>query len=165
MPDANAPAASCAEVKSTRVSHHRLHRPTPAFPAQWLYGLLRALPGDRAFLSPSPRNAKALSQVDISVEMPVALFPKFVRSTRPHFHELRKAKGNCNDLIPVPLAILKFLKGFAANSGGTSKSAALGPHGLAVRSTLRTPCEEQAATAACPAFVAIASRPSWLGTG
>src|ERR1700744_1835263 len=27
---------------------------TPAFPAQWFYGLLRDLPGDRAFLPPSP---------------------------------------------------------------------------------------------------------------
>src|ERR1700760_4680288 len=26
----------------------------PAFPAQWFYGLLRDLPGDRAFLPPSP---------------------------------------------------------------------------------------------------------------
>src|ERR1700760_2644126 len=26
----------------------------PAFPAQWFYGLLRALPGDRALLPPSP---------------------------------------------------------------------------------------------------------------
>src|SRR6478672_5843848 len=26
----------------------------PAFPAQWFYGLLRALPGDHAFLTPSP---------------------------------------------------------------------------------------------------------------
>jgi hypothetical protein len=30
----------------------------PAFPARWFYGLLRDLPGDRAFLPPSPRNAK-----------------------------------------------------------------------------------------------------------
>src|SRR5256885_1450481 len=27
---------------------------TPTSPAQWLYGLLRALPGERAFLPPSP---------------------------------------------------------------------------------------------------------------
>src|SRR5258705_8594669 len=26
----------------------------PAFPAQWFYGLLRALPGDQACLTPSP---------------------------------------------------------------------------------------------------------------
>ena len=28
----------------------------PAFPAQWFYGLFRALPGDRAFLPPSSRG-------------------------------------------------------------------------------------------------------------
>ena len=32
----------------------RSHRNHPAFPAQWVYGLCRTLPGDRAFLSPSP---------------------------------------------------------------------------------------------------------------
>jgi hypothetical protein len=31
----------------------------PAFPAQWFYGLFRALPGDRAFLPPSPRESLA----------------------------------------------------------------------------------------------------------
>jgi hypothetical protein len=38
--------------KRTRVV--RSHRNRPAFPAQWFYGLFRALPGDRACLSPSP---------------------------------------------------------------------------------------------------------------
>src|SRR6202035_75655 len=32
----------------------RSHRNHPAFPAQWFYGLLRALPGDQACLTPSP---------------------------------------------------------------------------------------------------------------
>jgi hypothetical protein len=53
-----APTASRANKESTRVSHHRFAEDDPAFPARWLYGLLHALPGDRAFLSPSPRNAK-----------------------------------------------------------------------------------------------------------
>jgi hypothetical protein len=35
-------------------------------------------------------------QLDISVEMSAARFPKFVRNSRPHFRELRKAKGNSN---------------------------------------------------------------------
>src|SRR5215212_8502495 len=30
---------------------------TPAFPAQWLYGLLRALPGERLFCLRRPREA------------------------------------------------------------------------------------------------------------
>jgi len=49
----NAPAASCV-IKNTRVSHHRYTGNHPAFPAQWFYGLLRALPGDQACLTPSP---------------------------------------------------------------------------------------------------------------
>src|ERR1700761_9029703 len=32
---------------------HRWSGFTPAFPAQWFYGFLRALPGDQAFLTPS----------------------------------------------------------------------------------------------------------------
>src|SRR6266699_2288044 len=38
----------------------------PAFPAQWFYGLLRALPGDRALLPPSPADI-ATRQLDASV--------------------------------------------------------------------------------------------------
>src|SRR3989441_6452274 len=33
---------------------------TPAFPAQWLYGLLRALPGERLFCLRRPREASLL---------------------------------------------------------------------------------------------------------
>ena len=37
----------------------RSHRKHPAFPAQWFYGFLRALPGDRALLPPSPADRSA----------------------------------------------------------------------------------------------------------
>src|SRR6476660_3503266 len=45
-----------------RVRNKKAHEPSryrytgedPAFPAQWFYGLLRALPGDHALLTPSP---------------------------------------------------------------------------------------------------------------
>jgi hypothetical protein len=37
----------------------QVHRSQPAFPARWFYGFLRALPGDRAFLSPSPADRSA----------------------------------------------------------------------------------------------------------
>src|SRR5665647_1152886 len=33
---------------------YRFSGGSPAFPAQWFYGLYRVLPGDRAFLPPSP---------------------------------------------------------------------------------------------------------------
>ncbi len=45
----------------------RSHRNHPAFPAQWFYGLCRTLPGDRAFLSPSPAEI-ASRKLDASVE-------------------------------------------------------------------------------------------------
>jgi hypothetical protein len=48
------PTVSCARWSRRRTRAYRSHRIHPAFPAQWFYGLLRALPGDRAGLSPSP---------------------------------------------------------------------------------------------------------------
>src|SRR5258706_9119361 len=51
----NAPIASRAKLnKAHERSHHGHTGINPAFPAQWFYGLLRALPGDQACLTPSP---------------------------------------------------------------------------------------------------------------
>jgi hypothetical protein len=50
------PGADCTRGrahKNARVDH-RFNRIVPAFPARMVYGLLRALLGDRAFLPPSP---------------------------------------------------------------------------------------------------------------
>ena len=62
------PIAACAGVvvERTRVSQVTPAK-HPAFPAQWFYGLLRALPGDRAFLSPSPAKT-CFRELDASVE-------------------------------------------------------------------------------------------------
>src|SRR6478735_4053253 len=49
----DAPAASRANEKAHERSHHGHTGNHPAFPAQWFYGLLRALPGDQACLTPS----------------------------------------------------------------------------------------------------------------
>ena len=46
-------APAVVRTKSARVDH-RFNRIIPAFPAQMVYGLLRALLGDRACLPPSP---------------------------------------------------------------------------------------------------------------
>jgi hypothetical protein len=43
----------CNVHKEVRTRAYRYSRSTPAFPAQWLYGLCRALPGDEFVLSPS----------------------------------------------------------------------------------------------------------------
>src|SRR5579872_157969 len=47
-----APAASRARIESTRVSHHRSAETVRHSLHDGFYGFLRALPGDRAFLSP-----------------------------------------------------------------------------------------------------------------
>ena len=54
------------------------------------------------------RMRKHSCRLDASVEATVARIPKFVRYSRPHFHELRNAQGNSNFLNPVPLTTLKF---------------------------------------------------------
>ena len=63
-----APAVSCANAHKETHTRYRYRRRIPAFPAQWLYGLLRALPGERLFchrrrarmnlrsLTPAPRR-------------------------------------------------------------------------------------------------------------
>jgi len=48
--------------KNARGRNHRLSRKHPAFPARWFDGLLRALPGDRALLPPSPQSARCALQ-------------------------------------------------------------------------------------------------------
>jgi hypothetical protein len=54
MPDAQAHPQPRVEKNNTRVSHHG-RAGSPGIPArEWFYGFLRALPGDRACLSPSP---------------------------------------------------------------------------------------------------------------
>src|SRR6188768_2537884 len=55
-----------------RFAHNELHtsiqgsRSIPAFPAQWLYGLLRALPGERLFCLRYPKEAFASPERDAS---------------------------------------------------------------------------------------------------
>src|ERR1700737_412654 len=53
MPGARCARSRACSVVNTRVSHHGHTGKRPAFPAQWFYGLFRALPGDRACLPPS----------------------------------------------------------------------------------------------------------------
>jgi hypothetical protein len=50
----SAPAALCARLESTQVSHHRFAETIRHSLRDDFNGFLRALPGDRAFLSPSP---------------------------------------------------------------------------------------------------------------
>ena len=47
-------------MENTRASSLQVCRDHPAFPAQWFYGLFRALPGDRAFLPPSQAQCASI---------------------------------------------------------------------------------------------------------
>ena len=61
MPGASsAPAASRAKVKSTRASHHRSAAALRHSLRDGFNGFLRALPGDRALLSPSPARCESI---------------------------------------------------------------------------------------------------------
>src|SRR6476619_1654265 len=58
------PGARCARNLACEIKKHTSIVTTvtperPAFPAQWFYGLLRALPGDHACLTPSPARLLA----------------------------------------------------------------------------------------------------------
>src|SRR5258706_4904977 len=67
----NARAASRAKLnKAHERSHHRYTGVNPASPAQWFYGLLRALPGDQACLTPSPRATFARLDAGIGASEP-----------------------------------------------------------------------------------------------
>ena len=63
------PGACCTRGLACDLRKQKLHTSiqgsgnTPAFPAQWLYGLLRALPGERLFCLRYPKEASLLLDV------------------------------------------------------------------------------------------------------
>jgi hypothetical protein len=58
MPGARCARSLACKSKSTQASHHGHTGDIRHSPRNGFNGLLRGLPGDRAFLPPSPRNAK-----------------------------------------------------------------------------------------------------------
>src|SRR5258705_5064652 len=54
MPGARCTGGLTCKIAKKRTRAYRFSGGNPAFPAQWFYGLLRALPGDQACLTPSP---------------------------------------------------------------------------------------------------------------
>jgi hypothetical protein len=66
MPGARCTRGRACRVVSTRVSHHGRTGITRHSRTRWFYGLFRALPGDRALLSPSLRGV-ASAKLDASV--------------------------------------------------------------------------------------------------
>src|SRR5258707_9338532 len=89
MPGARCTRSLACEIKKAHERSHHGHTGNhPAFPAQWFYGLLRALPGDQALLSPSP----ALLLADLTPTLgrqnhttsPYASAPFVTRAARVH---------------------------------------------------------------------------------
>ena len=60
MPDAPMHPQPCVQKVRARKQVTTGSPVEPAFPARWFYGLLRALPGDRALLSPSPARCTSI---------------------------------------------------------------------------------------------------------
>src|SRR6188472_2431537 len=56
----------CKMHKQMRTRAYRFSGGNPAFPAQWLYGLCRALPGDEFVLSPSLADQGWSSSVELT---------------------------------------------------------------------------------------------------
>src|SRR3954470_15770517 len=54
MPGARCTGGLACKIAKKRTRAYRFSGGNPTFPAQWLYGLLRALLGDQACLTPSP---------------------------------------------------------------------------------------------------------------
>jgi hypothetical protein len=67
MPGAWCARSRACSVESTRVSHHGHTGNTRHSPRNGFNGFLRALPGDRAFLSPSPHGSLS-AKLDAGVE-------------------------------------------------------------------------------------------------
>ena len=79
----------CKGRKHTSI-RHRYTGCDPALPAQWFYGLLRALPGDRALLPPSPLEKLASQELDASVG-----------ASGPHDFAVREQRHSSRD-VPRP---------------------------------------------------------------
>ena len=89
MPDARCTRGLVCNVhKKVRTRAYRFSGGNPAFPAQWLYGLYRALPGDEFVLSPSLMNYRH----------------DRARLGRTRLHQLDTSNG-CQDHTVLPYAI------------------------------------------------------------
>src|SRR6201746_2621924 len=67
MPDARCTRGLACKMDKKRTRAYRFSGGNPAFPAQWFYGLLRALLGDRALLPPSTAKAFLFRKLEHSV--------------------------------------------------------------------------------------------------
>src|SRR5882672_906670 len=124
------PRSRVQKVKQKRTRAYRFSGSNPTFPAQWLYGLCPALPGERIRL----------------VAVAAGLIADRIRSDRFRHRQLGTSNG-CRDHRVLPYATTPFVLRAVARS----RKTALRTH--------HTP-DAAASTASHPAFVTIAIRPS-----
>ena len=94
-----APAVSCAKMCKKAHTSIQVQRRHPTFPAQWFYGLCRALPGGPGLLSPSPVRSLLLTN-------------------------LTPASGRQNHTI-LPYASVPFVKGTSASTASHPASVTI----------------------------------------
>src|SRR6266545_868124 len=81
---------------------YRFSGNTPAFPAQWLYGLLRALPGERLFCL--RRHANSFTQLSASTAAPEPHdFTVRIRRVRLARHRVHRISLHVRDDREAPL--------------------------------------------------------------
>ena len=83
-----APTVRCARIaRRTDAQRHTGAAEHPAFPAQWLYGLCRALPGERCTIAPVA--LRLLARLDASL-----------RASGPHDFAVRKTTPVVHETMP-----------------------------------------------------------------
>ena len=127
------PRSRVQTVRKKRTRAYRYSRNTPAFPAQWLYGLCRALLGDEFVLSPSLANLR------------------LIKPGRVDFASAQLDTSNgCQDHTVLPYATTSFvLRAVTAHGKPPCEHTS--------RPTLPRPPHP------IPTSVTIAIRPSWRG--
>ena len=84
MPGAQCTRSRACSVVNTRVSHHG-YTGSPGIPARdGVNGFLRALPGDRALLSPSPRGLPRDLNASVEASGPHDFAVRIRRSRQQH---------------------------------------------------------------------------------
>src|SRR5260370_36623349 len=99
MKGARCTGGRACKIAKKRTRAYRFSGGNPTFPAQWFYGLLRALPGDQACLTPSsallladltPALGRQNDTTSPSATAPSSLAPPASTASRPTFVTIAK---------------------------------------------------------------------------
>ena len=105
MPGVQCARSLACKMKSTQAQSPRSHRLARHSPRRWFYGFLRSLPGDRALLPPSPRNAKHCRELTpASGCQDATTSPSASRALRPARQDVHRIpRPTCRDDRDTPL--------------------------------------------------------------